>query len=71
MSSKLVTLIVSLLSVLGFAEAEIDTYPYYDLPSPENALHQNYVSFPNEMQDYGVNGGDGSGALLGAVGLVS
>ena len=70
MSLKLPTLIASLLSVLTFAKAEIDTYPYYDLPS-ENALYQNYVATPMKRQDYGVAGGDGSGALLGAVALVS
>ena len=48
---------------MTFAKAEIDTYPYYDLPS-ENALYQNYVATPMKRQD-------GSGALLGAVGLVS
>ena len=68
MSLKLASLIASLHGVFAFAKAEIDTYPYYDLPSTENP---NYVNFPNQMQDYVVDGGDGSSALLGAVGLVS
>ena len=71
MSLKLASLIASLHGVFAFAKAEIDTYPYYDLPSTENALYPNYVNFPNQMQDYVVDGGDGSSALLGAVGLVS
>ena len=71
MSLKLATLFASLLSAVGLAKPEIDMYPIYDSPSPENPLYQNYVTMPTKRQGFGVDGGNGSGALLGAVGLVS
>ena len=40
------------------------------LPSV-NGLYQNYVATPMKRQDHGVVSGDGSGELLGAIGLVS
>ena len=71
MSLKVATLIASILSTMGFAKAEIDRYPIYDSPFPENPLYQNHVTMPMKRQGFGVDGGNGSGALLGAVGLVS
>ena len=68
MSLKLATLIASLLSARGLAQGEIEMYPYYNSPSPENPLHQNYVTMPMKRQDFGV--APSPGALLGLVGLV-
>ena len=64
-------------SARGLAQAEIEMYPVYNSPSPENPLHQNYVTLPMKRQDFGVDGGNppapSPGALLGLglVGLVS
>ena len=77
MSLKLATLIASILSTMGFAKAEIDRYPIYDSPSPENPLYQNHVTMPMKRQEFVVDGGNppapSPGALLGLglVGLVS
>ena len=77
MSLKLATLIASLLSARGLAQSEIEMYPIYNSPSPENPPYQNYVTMPMKRQGFGVDGGippaPSSGAVLGLglVGLVS
>ena len=63
MSLKLATLIASLLSAMGLAQAEIEMYPMYNSPSPENPLHQNYIAMPMKRQDFGVDAGSAIGGF--------
>ena len=71
MSLKLATLIASLLSAMGLAQAEIEMYPIYNSPSPENPPYQDYVTMPMKRQDFGVAPSPGALLGLGLVGLVS